>query len=152
MLAKSILVPKTCQRETLWAPSTLKSNRLSQSALADAVDGVLTMGCPSCGRQIPIGDTRADGFPCPWCKADLKRTFRGGRVANTAILLLSFYLCYAAGVRGVNVIFPGLIVYLFIGCVWHFITIIHWPKFERDPLAGDKFLHIVPPPDRSEKP
>lgn len=108
--------------------------------------------CPSCGREIPIEDIRPSGFRCPWCKEHLRRAIRGGRVAMTGILLLAGFLCYAAGVRGVNVLLPGLVVFFFIGVVWHSLTSFYWPKFEKDPKMHDDFPHIVLPPDRSNKP
>ena len=51
-----------------------------------------------------------------------------------------------------NVFFLGMVVFLFIGFVWNLVTSIYWPKFERDRLARDEFLHIVPSPDRWKKP
>lgn len=116
------------------------------------MEGGAMMACPSCGRQIPKEDIRPDGFQCPSCKGHLRRAIRGGRVAVTAILLLACSLCYAAGLRGADVFLAGLILFLLIGAAYHLLTSIYWPKFEKDPLARDGFLHIVPPPDGSKKP
>jgi hypothetical protein len=110
------------------------------------------MACPSCCREIPMGDIRPDGFQCPWCKAHLKRGFRGGRVAHTAILLLGFWCCYEAGARGVDAFLGGVVVYFFVGGLYYLLTSIYWPKVEKDPLAQDGFPHIVPPPDGPKKP
>jgi len=109
------------------------------------------MECPSCGREILLEDIRPDGFQCPWCKEHLQRAFRGGRLAFTVILLLAWYLCYAAGVRGVDVFLLGLVVSFFLGLVYHFFTAIYWPKLKKDLLTRDEFPHIVAPSTTIEK-
>jgi len=122
------------------------------SALPAApVEGVVTMGCPTCGRQIPIQDIRPDGFQCPWCKEHLQRVLRGGRLAGVAILVLACLVCYVAGAKGDSLLIYGVLLYLAMGAAYHLVTSIFWPKIERDPKTRDGFLHIVPPSTRKDE-
>jgi len=109
-------------------------------------------GCPSCGREIPREDFRPGGFRCPWCKEHLRGALRGGRNGQMVILLMSCFLCYKAGVRGVNVLLLGVAVSFIAGVAWHLLTDFYWPRYEKDPTMRDDFPHIVLPPDRSNKP
>jgi len=110
------------------------------------------MICPNCGREIQLGNVRPVELRCPLCNEYLRKVVRGGRIAGITILFLACCLCYAVGVRGVNLLFPGVLVYLFIGAVYHMFTSIYWPKYEKDPTMSDEFPHIVLPPDRLSKP
>ena len=116
-----------------------------------AVEREAMAACPSCGRQLRKEDIRPGGFQCPWCKEHLRGSLRGGRVGGAGILLLACLLCYVAGVRGENVFFYAIIVWLPLVVVCSSVTAIFWPKFEKDPGLRDDFLHIVPSPDGSKK-
>ena len=110
------------------------------------------LACPGCGGRLRKEDIRPGGFQCPWCKEHLRRAIRGGRLAMTGILFLACLLCYAAGIRGVDVFFGGILALLPIGAIYHLLTSIYWPKYEKDRGAQSETLHIVPPPDQSKRP
>jgi hypothetical protein len=116
------------------------------------LEGIVTMKCPACSRQIPRDNVQPEGFQCPWCKEHLRRGLRGGRVAGLGILILACYLCYAMGARRENIFFGGSILFLLLGAVYFLLTSIYWPKFEKAPLTRDEFPHIIDPPDPSRRP
>ena len=131
---------------------SLKSNCESQPEVAEVVEQAVTLACPRCGHEIPREDIRPGGFRCPSCKEHLRIALRGGRIGTTVILLLSFFLCYRAEVRGANILPLGLVVFFFLCMFWHSLSSFYWPRIESDPTMCDHFLHIVPPPHRSKKP
>jgi hypothetical protein len=99
------------------------------------------LSCPVCHSEIEKGAIRRGGFRCPACKERI-RLRKAGTVEIAAIILLGFLVAYLVGVRGIELVFGGVILSFVVGTAYGFGLGLS-PKLEK--AEHDSTYIILPP-------